>query len=68
VHRLILLSPAGVPHDPNNTNLLRQMLDRQVTREDSAEAVDSSHLAALEQEQCAEKRKESWMQGTHYFC
>jgi len=59
VHRLILLSPAGVPHDPNNTVPSREMLDRQVTGEEGAEAADSSRLAALEQEQREEKRKES---------
>jgi len=59
VHRLILLSPAGVPHDPNNTVPSREMLDRQVTGEDGAEVADSSRLAALEQEQRAEKRRES---------
>ena len=59
VHRLILLSPAGVPHDPNNTVPSREMLDRQVTGEDGPEVADDERLAALEQEQRAEKRKES---------
>jgi cardiolipin-specific phospholipase len=59
VHRLILLSPAGVPHDPNNTVPSRELLDRQVSGEDGAEVADSSRLAALEQEQRAEKGKES---------
>jgi cardiolipin-specific phospholipase len=60
VHKLILLSPAGVPHDPNNTVPSREVLDRQVTGEDEAEVADGSRLAALEQEQRAEKRKESF--------
>jgi cardiolipin-specific phospholipase len=61
VHRLILLSPAGVPRDPNNTVPSREMLDRQVTGEDDGPVVaDSSRLEALEQEQRAEKTKESF--------
>lgn len=35
------------------------MLDRQVTGEDGPEVADDERLAALEQEQRAEKRKES---------
>ena len=31
VHRLTLLSPTGVPHDPNIMVSSREMLDRQVT-------------------------------------
>jgi len=60
VHKLVLLSPAGVPRDPNNTVLSREVLDRQVTGEDGPVAADSSRLEALEQEQQAEKRKESF--------
>lgn len=60
VHRLVLLSPAGVPRDPNNTVPSREMLDRQVTGEDGPVAADSSRLAELEREQEAEKRKESF--------
>jgi len=57
VHKLLLLSPAGVPQDPNNTVPSREMLDRQVTGEDGPVAADSERLAALEQEQRAEKKK-----------
>jgi cardiolipin-specific phospholipase len=61
VHKLVLLSPAGVPRDPNNTVPAREMLDRQVTGGDDGPVVaDSSRLEALEQEQRAEKRKESF--------
>ena len=60
VHKLVLLSPAGVPRDPNNTLPSREVLDRQVTREDGPVEADSSRLAALEQDQQAEKRKESF--------
>lgn len=59
VHKLVLLSPAGVPRDPNNTVLSREVLDGQVTGEGGPVEADSSRLAALEQEQRAEKRKES---------
>jgi len=59
VHKLVLLSPAGVPRDPNNTVVSREVLDRQVTGEDGPVEADSSRLAALEHEQQAEKRKES---------
>ena len=59
VHKLVLLSPAGVPRDPNATAPSREMLDRQVTGEDGVVAADSSRVAALEQEQQAEKTKES---------
>jgi cardiolipin-specific phospholipase len=52
VHKLVLLSPAGVPRDPNNTVVSREVLDRQVTGEDGP-------VEALEHEQQAEKRKES---------
>jgi len=60
VHKLVLLSPAGVPHDPNNTVPSREVLDGQVTGEDGPVEADSSRLAALEQEQQAEKGKESF--------
>ena len=63
VHKLLLLSPAGVPRDPNNTVPSREMLDRQITGEeggDGPEVVDSARLAALEQEQRAEKKKEAF--------
>jgi cardiolipin-specific phospholipase len=60
VHRLILLSPAGVPRGPDTTSPSREMLDRQVTGEDGAVAADSSRVAALEEEQRVEKKKESF--------
>ncbi|KAH9978007.1 alpha/beta-hydrolase [Lactifluus volemus] len=60
VHKLVLLSPAGVPRDPNATVPSREMLDRQVTGEDGVVAADNSRVAALEQEQQAEKTKESF--------
>jgi cardiolipin-specific phospholipase len=58
VHKLLLLSPAGVPRDPSNTVPSREMLDRQITGEDGDVAADSTRLAALEQEQRSEKTKE----------
>jgi cardiolipin-specific phospholipase len=60
VHKLILLSPAGVPRGPDTTSPSREMLDRQVTGEDGAVAADSSRVAALEEEQRVEKKKESF--------
>ena len=60
VHKLILLSPAGVPRGPDTTLPSREMLDRQVTGEDGAVAADSSRVAALEEEQRVEKKKESF--------
>lgn len=60
VHKLILLSPAGVPRGPDTTLPSREMLDRQVTGEDGAVAADSSQVAALEEEQRVEKKKESF--------
>jgi cardiolipin-specific phospholipase len=60
VHKLLLLSPAGVPRDPSNTVPSREMLDRQITGEDGPVAADSERLAALEQEQRAEKKKEAF--------
>jgi len=60
VHKLILLSPAGVPRGPDTTSPSREVLDRQVTGEDGAVAADSSQIAALEEEQRAEKKKESF--------
>ena len=60
VHKLLLLSPAGVPRDPNNTVPSREMVDEQITGEDGPEMADSAQLAALEQEQRTEKKKEAF--------
>ncbi|KAH9077398.1 alpha/beta-hydrolase [Lactarius deliciosus] len=60
VHKLVLLSPAGVPRGPDTTLPSREMLDRQVTGEDGAVAADSSRVAALEEEQLVEKKKETF--------
>jgi cardiolipin-specific phospholipase len=59
VHKLVLLSPAGVPRGPDTTLPSREMLDRQVTGEDGAVSADSSRVAVLEEEQRVEKKKES---------
>jgi len=58
VHKLLLLSPVGFPRDLSNTVLSRELLDRQMTGEDGDVATESARLAALEQEQRAEKAKE----------
>ncbi|KAI0269198.1 alpha/beta-hydrolase [Gloeopeniophorella convolvens] len=61
VHRLVLLSPAGVPHDPNTTVPSREITDvQQVAGDDGPVPADSARVAALEREQRAEKRKESF--------
>ncbi|KAH9062125.1 alpha/beta-hydrolase [Lactarius vividus] len=60
VHKLVLLSPAGVPRGPDTTLPSREVLDRQVTGEDGAVAADSSRVAALEEEQRVEKKKETF--------
>ncbi|KAH9179926.1 alpha/beta-hydrolase, partial [Lactarius sanguifluus] len=60
VHKLVLLSPAGVPRGPDTTLPSREMLDRQVTGEDGAVSADSSRVAALEEEQRVEKKKETF--------
>ncbi|KAI9466799.1 alpha/beta-hydrolase [Lactarius psammicola] len=60
VHKLVLLSPAGVPWGPDTTLPSREMLDRQVTGEDGAVAADNSRVAALEEEQRVEKKKETF--------
>jgi len=62
---LTLLTPTGVPHDPNNMVSSREMLNRQVTGEGESE---SSRLAALEKEQRAEKRSECSGAGYSRIC
>ena len=51
MHRLTLLSPTGVPHNPNNMVSSREVLDGQVTGEGRSKVADSSWLVALEQKQ-----------------
>ncbi|KZT27023.1 alpha/beta-hydrolase [Neolentinus lepideus HHB14362 ss-1] len=63
VNKLILLSPAGVPHDPNGTT----MPSREVTDSPVTEGSDSDHpepatlkrVKTLKDEQKAQKRQES---------
>ncbi|KAI0316977.1 alpha/beta-hydrolase [Amylostereum chailletii] len=56
VNKLVLLSPAGVPRDPNNTTMpSREVTDEQV----SGSATAGGSMEALKKEQVAEKRKES---------
>jgi cardiolipin-specific phospholipase len=64
VHKLILLSPAGVPHDPNNLS----MPSRELTDEGDSRSTISSHSAVaastggvrqIREEQKAIKEKES---------
>ncbi|THH17613.1 hypothetical protein EW146_g3243 [Bondarzewia mesenterica] len=59
VNKLVLLSPAGVPRDPNNTMPSREVTDTQSSGSEGAEAATSDRLDKLKQEQVEEKRKQS---------
>ncbi|VDC02591.1 unnamed protein product [Peniophora sp. CBMAI 1063] len=60
VSKLILLSPAGVPRDPNNTEEpSRELTDVQSRGSGSADLASSGSVDALKKEQAAEKKKES---------
>ncbi|KAI0307374.1 alpha/beta-hydrolase [Multifurca ochricompacta] len=57
VHKLVLLSPAGVPRDPDATIPTKEILEKQMTGDDEAVEADSARTAALAQEQQTEKRR-----------
>ncbi|KAK7695606.1 hypothetical protein QCA50_000242 [Cerrena zonata] len=63
VSKLILVSPAGIPRDPNNTTeYSREVADPQVTGasdSDHAEAASKSTVESMRAEQRTEQRKES---------
>lgn len=61
VNKLILLSPAGVPHDPNNTTVpSRELTDSQDTAEGGeAESATKGKVDDLRNEQQVQKREES---------
>lgn len=60
VGKLVLLSPAGVPRDPNNTTMpSRELTDDQHADQEGAENGSTATLESLKQEQVVEKRKES---------
>ncbi|KII95868.1 hypothetical protein PLICRDRAFT_170467 [Plicaturopsis crispa FD-325 SS-3] len=63
VNKLILLSPAGVPHDPNNTTIpSRELTDNQEdTGSEGGEARPATQgsVESIRSEQRAEKREES---------
>lgn len=62
VSKLVLLSPAGVPRDPNNTTMpSRELTDEQSSggSADGPEAASGGRVDALKAEQQVEKRKES---------
>lgn len=63
VSKLILVSPAGIPRDPNNTTeYSREVADEQVTGasdSDHAEAASKSTVESMRAEQRTEQRKES---------
>ncbi|KAI0047319.1 alpha/beta-hydrolase [Auriscalpium vulgare] len=60
VSKLVLLSPAGVPRDPNNTTMpAREITESQMSGTEDGQAASGEQLGALKKEQKAEKRKES---------
>jgi cardiolipin-specific phospholipase len=61
VSKLILLSPAGIPRDPNNTSLpSREVTDSPVTANaDQAEPATKKKVESLRSEQREERQKES---------
>ncbi|KAI0796471.1 alpha/beta-hydrolase [Abortiporus biennis] len=62
VNKLILLSPAGVPRDPNTTEYSREVADTQITSksdDDHAESADHGRVEEIRSGQRAEQRKES---------
>lgn len=79
VNKLILLSPAGVPHDPNSTVPSRELTDEQTTgatSQDQAEPASSRRVHDLKSSQQDAQRQESrsrklftylWEQGWSPF-
>ncbi|KAI0637890.1 alpha/beta-hydrolase [Trametes polyzona] len=79
VHKLILLSPAGIPRDPNSTVPSRELTDTQTTGatdHDHPEPADSRRLKDLKSSQEEAQRQESrsrkvltylWEQGWSPF-
>ncbi|OBZ76269.1 putative cardiolipin-specific deacylase, mitochondrial [Grifola frondosa] len=62
VSKLILLSPAGVPRDPNTTEPSREVTDSQATGasdDDHAESATQGRVQDLKSEQQSEQRKET---------
>ncbi|KAH9850096.1 alpha/beta-hydrolase [Lenzites betulinus] len=62
VHKLILLSPAGIPRDPNNSVPSRELTDPQTTGatdQDHPEPADPQRVEDLKATQQAAKREES---------
>ncbi|KAI0068979.1 alpha/beta-hydrolase [Artomyces pyxidatus] len=57
VSKLVLLSPAGVPRDPDTTMPSREVTDGQVTGDGGPEP--TGNVDAIRKEQAAEKRKET---------
>ena len=79
VNKLILLSPAGVPHDPNSTVPSRELTDAQTTgatNADHAELANAREVESLRSSQEEAQRRESrtrklltylWEQGWSPF-
>jgi cardiolipin-specific phospholipase len=60
VNKLVLLSPAGVPRDPDNTEVpSRELTDEQHSGSATAETGTSGRVKEIKQKQATEKRKES---------
>lgn len=60
VSKLVLLSPAGVPRDPDNLTMpSREVTDEQTSGAEGAEAATSGNVEEVRQEQAAQKRQQS---------
>ncbi|TFY53301.1 hypothetical protein EVG20_g10178 [Dentipellis fragilis] len=59
VSKLVLLSPAGVPRDPNNTMPAREVSEEQMSGGEGAEPASASRVESIREEQQEVKRKES---------
>lgn len=60
VTKLILLSPAGIPRDPNTTTYSREVTDSQVSGEDDhAKPASAESVKSMRSSQEIEQRKES---------
>ncbi|ETW84280.1 hypothetical protein HETIRDRAFT_102868 [Heterobasidion irregulare TC 32-1] len=59
VNKLVLLSPAGVPRDPNNTMPSREVTDGQSIGSEGPEVATTGRVDALKHEQAEQKRNQS---------
>lgn len=59
VNKLVLLSPAGVPRDPNNTLPSRELDEQDTVQGGPAEPATAAKIDEIRAEQKVEKQKES---------